>query len=76
MMKRKIAFDVLYLHGNIVYLRVETMDKIPGVVVGYEIRNNALSYLVSWGSGKPTKHAEVELTDTFIPDFGEKDDED
>lgn len=67
-----VKFDL----EDTVYLKLAE-ERQPGMVTGWLVSPGGILYDVSWPcGGHSTRHYDIELTDTFLPQYVEKADED
>ena len=65
---KAVTHYVKFYIGDTVYLRLNR-EEYRGMVTGYNIRPNGVTYLVSWEDASDTCHYDLELTTEFIPDY-------
>jgi hypothetical protein len=66
-------FETKYGHSDIVYLRVND-EKKRGMVGAINIRpNGTVMYEVGWSGGTSSWHYEIELSDTYVPEWADAD---
>jgi hypothetical protein len=61
--KLKYEVDIEFDEGTVVYLKVDVLDSMPGMVIGYEIMNNIIRYIVSWADFTINHRLGIELTE-------------
>jgi hypothetical protein len=54
--------------GEIVYLIVRR-ENVPGMICTCTVYPGGVSYSVTWADNDSSTHYEMELTDTFTPDY-------
>lgn len=60
--------EVTHPIGSVVYLRMRD-EPMRGLVTGYHVWPDQLSYAVTWGNGNETTHFAIELSAEFEPHF-------
>jgi hypothetical protein len=63
-----VTLYVDHAYGATVHLKLR-QERMPGMVTGFLVRSTGLVYLIAWGDGSESSHFDVELTDSFTPDF-------
>ena len=65
------TFTPAYAFGDTVYHRARS-DKVRGIVTDIKFcGDGGVLYAVCWGTVGSDNHYEMELTDTFVPDFSD-----
>ena len=65
---RSFTLRVDHPMQSTVYLKLR-QEKMPGCIVGFNVRPNSTGYVVGWADTSESVHYGFELSDTYEPSF-------
>jgi hypothetical protein len=63
-----LTLYVKFRLGDVVYLKIR-QDSHKGMVTGITHRPTGTAYSITWEDGCESGHYDIELTDTYIPEY-------